>query len=196
MRETNANFSRKRLFELLFAETYGVRVIKPSLLETAAWLALWDEEIAREIVRREPYLLLTAGDPSGLSAETRRRVLTRLVEDVAAAGKRVPFLDPDSLSRFAKPDIVGTVRALWPAHHQNAEIRHLLLRLIWLGKLCDCADLAIGAAFGQYGDDYTDIIAGRALLATADDGNKRRYLERIKRGLQDAAIDTCLGCGL
>ena len=62
------NLSRERLAELLFANTYDVPLIIPSVQETAAWLAIWDPDVAREVVDREPHLLLTAGDPAESTA--------------------------------------------------------------------------------------------------------------------------------
>src|SRR5204863_1904917 len=74
-----SNLSQQGLLDLLFAETYGIAVIKPSMQETAAWLSLWDATVAREVARREPFLLLTAGDPATLSGQTRENLLTQVV---------------------------------------------------------------------------------------------------------------------
>ena len=84
-----ANLPQEALFDLLFATTYGIELIKPSMRETAAWLAIWNEDIAREVARRDPSLLLTAGDPASLPADLRRSVLTRLVEQIASRRSRV-----------------------------------------------------------------------------------------------------------
>jgi hypothetical protein len=70
------NLSHSELFDLLFATTYGVEAIKPSMQETAAWLAIWDEEVAREIIKRDPSLLLTAGDLASLATSLRSAALT------------------------------------------------------------------------------------------------------------------------
>src|SRR5258707_372558 len=56
------NLTTGAVFNLLFANSYGLDVVRPSLEETAAWLTLWDRDVAREVVRRCPGLLLTAGD--------------------------------------------------------------------------------------------------------------------------------------
>ena len=37
--------SRAALFRLLFAEVYGVDVVRPSMRAIAAWLALWDSDV-------------------------------------------------------------------------------------------------------------------------------------------------------
>jgi hypothetical protein len=86
------NLSQQGLFDLLFAETYGIAVIKPSMQEAAAWLALWDENVAREVARREPWLLLSAGDPATLSRQMREALLTQAVGRIVA-GERIPLLD-------------------------------------------------------------------------------------------------------
>ncbi len=54
-----------------------------------------------------------------------------------------------------------------------------MLRLIWLGRLKDCADLPAQAAFGQYQDRHTQLCASRALIETGDDALKRRYAAYI-----------------
>lgn len=65
-----------------------------------------------------------------------------------------------------------------------------MLRLIWLGKIRDCSDLAVAASFGRYQDLYTGITAGRALLAAGDESARRDYAEYIK--LQCASIPSTL----
>jgi hypothetical protein len=102
LRQTN--LSRGDLFDLLFATTYGVELIKPSMQETAAWLAIWDEGVAYEVVRRDPSLLLTAGDPASLVTSVREAALTNIIEQLAAGEQRLRLLDRDSVKRFAQPD--------------------------------------------------------------------------------------------
>jgi hypothetical protein len=180
LRLRQANLPQRRLHDLLFARTYEIELIKPSMLETAAWLSLWDESVETEVVRRAPFLLFTAGDPAGLSPLTRQTLLTAMVERMRQ-DEEIPLLDGSSLTRFAQPDIAATLRAIWATDKEHGETRRFLLRLIWLGALRDCADLAAAASFGQYPDRYTAIVAGRALLAAGDDGTQRAYADYIKR---------------
>ena len=107
-----SNLSQQGLLDLMFEETYGVPIIKPSMKEVAAWLSLWDEVVAREVACREPFLLLSAGDPASLSRQTRENLLTQTVER-AVAGHPMPSLDFDSLKRFSRPDLAQVVRKLW-----------------------------------------------------------------------------------
>ena len=111
-----ANLSQRTLFSLLFAETYGLRLVKPSLQETAAWLSLWDDDVAQEVIRRAPHLLLTAGDPATLSAVNRASALTQLIEHTASKDETVPMLDPDSVKRFSRPDCRQRCGLLWEKH--------------------------------------------------------------------------------
>jgi hypothetical protein len=173
------NLSQKGLFDLLFAETYGVEVIKPSMQETAAWLSLWDENVANEVARRQPFLLLTAGDPATLSRQTREGILVRVVEQIAS-GDRVPLLDFDTLKRFCRSDLAQTVRKLGLAHEGHAEVSQFLLRVIWLGGIKECADLAEKVVFRPAPERHVSIVAGRALMAAADEATKARYGAFIK----------------
>jgi hypothetical protein len=174
-----SNLSQQGLFDLLFAETYGVEVIKPSMQETAAWLSLWDENVAKQVARRQPFLLLTAGDPATLSRQTREGLLVRVVERIAS-GERVPLLDFDSLERFCRPDLAQAVRKLWVAHEGHAEACRFLLRVIWLGGIKECADLAEKIVFGPTPQRHVSIVAGRALMAAGDEATKARYGAFIK----------------
>ncbi|QVN14383.1 hypothetical protein [Burkholderia sp. LAS2] len=102
------------------------------------------------------------------------------------ANQRNRTLDLSSLARFAQPDIATTLRGIWAADKEHDEIRRFVLRLIWLGKIKDCVDLAVAASFGRYQDLYTAITAGRALLAAGGEAAHRDYAEYIK--MQCASI--------
>ena len=175
-----ANLPQRGLHDFLFSRTYGVELIKPSMLETAAWLSLWDESVATEVIRRAPFLLFTAGDPASLPPATRQAVLTALIERMRR-DEETPLLDIGSLTRFAQPDVAPALRAIWETDKGNSEIRRFVLRLIWLGKLGECADIAEAASFGQFPDLYTAIIAGRALLAAGDDRQRTNYTEYVRQ---------------
>lgn len=175
-----ANLPQRRLHDLLFSRTYEIELVKPSMLETAAWLSLWDESVATEVVRRAPFLLFTAGDPAGLPLSTRQAVLAALIERMRR-DEEIPLMNLSSLARFAKPDIAPALRTIWKTDKDNTEICRFVLRLIWLGKLSECADLAEAASFGRYQDLYTAITAGRALVAAGDSRQQQNYANYIKQ---------------
>lgn len=164
----------------LFTESYGYPLIRPSLRLTSAWLSLQDPDVANEVISREPDLLLTEGDPGSLSAVVRSAVLTRVIEEIARTGDRIGVVNEESLRRVAVPDLNSTVRALWRMHKDDRGSRHLLLRLIALGKLSECADMASEGLSGAYADEVTLVLAGRALLASADTTSIKAYANRIR----------------
>jgi hypothetical protein len=174
------NLGRDTLFGLLFANTHGIDVIKPSMRETTAWLVSSNEDVAFEVARRDPALLLDAGDPASLPAELRGTALTRLVEQISSDGPEFAGLDLDSLKRFSQPDIANVIRTLWVKYRGHAEVRLLLLRLALLGELKGCADLAEEAAFGAYVDRDTRVLSGRAVAVIGSDATKLRYVDYIK----------------
>ncbi|KHK86560.1 UNVERIFIED_CONTAM: hypothetical protein LK11_76475, partial [Mumia flava] len=180
LRLRQANLPLRRLHSLLFARNYEIDLIRPSMLETAAWLSLWDESVAAEVVRRAPFLLFTAGDPACLPLKTRETVLRALVAQMLQ-GEEIPMLDLSSVTRFAQPDIAAALRAIWESSQQHKEVRTFVLRLIWLGSIKDCADLAADAALQPIQDNRTSLMAGRALLAAGDDVLRQTYATHIKR---------------
>jgi hypothetical protein len=179
------NCPRSAVYELLFAETYGHKLVRPSMHQTAAWLSIWDADIAREVLERHPRLLLDTGDPSSLSPLTRQQVLSGVVEDLIATGSRFSGYSRDGLRRIAQPDMAGVVRRLWDQHKQHEEVRHLLLIVIELGPLKKCVDIACEGAWQEFPDRHTKIYAGRAVLATADAALLDRYAAMLKANVKD-----------
>ncbi len=173
------------ILSLLFAEQYDLSIIRPSARQTAAWLSIWDADVAREAVRREPSLLLNAGDPASLPASTRQEALAGVVVETIASGERVHLYDRDNLRRFSGPELVPQIRSHWDRHKGVAEVRILLLEMIGLGKLVDCADLAIEGVLGPWTDDNTLVFGGRALLAVASPIQRTRYGQLVQQRAAD-----------
>jgi hypothetical protein len=190
LRLRGSNLSQQGLFDLLFGDEYGVPVIKPSMQMVAAWLSLGDEAVAREVARREPFLLLDTGDPGSLSLVTRERAL-RQVAKLIAEGDHIPSFDGDNLKRFARADLGRVVRVLWDKHTNNRDIRRLLLRVIWLGEIVQCSDIAAKVALDASADRSEALFAGSALVATADSATKDQYARFVKthaRSLSSAVL--------
>ncbi|TCA32753.1 hypothetical protein E0H70_10390 [Rhizobium leguminosarum bv. viciae] len=174
----DGNLPVSRIFELLFAESHGVKLVIPSMRATAAWLALWDAETAQEIVARDPRLLMDAGDPSSLKLEVRVRALDGILEN-AVENEHFAIPDHDTLRRFAQPDLADYVRDRWTALKGSPGARTLLTLLIHLGKLDACAGIAAEAVEGGYTDRYTPIFSGRALLSTGSTDQLRDYVRYL-----------------
>jgi hypothetical protein len=158
-----ANAPRSRVFALLFGDADGTPIVLPSTKETAAWLSAWNDDVAREVIRRDPSLLLTAGDPTSLSAEIRQAALEAVLAELATGITRYHRLDPDVVRRFSNPDIVPALKAGWPKHGDTPEVRRLILNMIEAGRLSDAVDLARTAVDGGFSDRTTLVLGIRAL---------------------------------
>lgn len=162
------------LSELLFATTYDVKVVKPSMRETAAWLAIWDSAVAQEILRRDPMLLVQSGDPASLPAHVRAKALSAVIQ-AWATRPHAGFIDHESLRRFARPDIEEAVKEQWLLWKDNEAIRQLLLMMIEAGNLSGCADIAFDTATNLTSDSLSQSLAARVLAAIGTPAGLNAY---------------------
>lgn len=153
---------------LFTTTTQGDEVVKPSLRPVVAWMALRDDAIFEEVLRREPDVLLNFGDPESLSPAQRQRVLRAYVERHSAGGWRGLRVPSVQLHRFAADDLGPEVKRLWEGGIENHEIREILLNLIGLGKMTDCADIAYGIAVDATAAEGERIDALDALIHLND----------------------------
>jgi hypothetical protein len=197
LRLRQADLSIARLFRMVFADSYGLKVIRPSLNDTTAWLCLWDKDVANEVVRRAPELLLSAGDPAGLSTDIRIPALVALLNSLTTDDQEWPWFDNDQLRRFAQPDLGSAVLSLWPRYRTDKKAAQFLMRLIWLGELKECGPLIREVVFDAGADPTLRVFAGKALLSMADPSTRSGYAALIKanaatlplRMVRDAVIE-------
>jgi hypothetical protein len=166
--------------DLLFATNYGLDLVKPSMRETVAWLALWDSDVAREAINRDPMLFTDCGDPASLSLADRQNILGRVVSQLAT-DETISVLDHDALQRFSAPDMAPLIRQQWNQHSESVAVRTLLLQMIDLGAIEACVDIAESASFGAFDDVETQLLSSRALASTANHATKQRYVEYLKK---------------
>ena len=174
--ENNCPWSRIK--SLLFADTYGEILVRPSLRSSVAWLSLWDTRVRKEALGRDPQLLIDAGDPGSLQRSTRVQALDLAIEHIST--HEYPNMPAhDALMHLAQPDMASIIVSRWEQNERDQRstaVRELLLRMIWLGRLTDCADLALTAALAGYLDRDSLLYAGRAIAEVGDDDQKLRYV--------------------
>jgi hypothetical protein len=164
----DGNVPRARVYSLLFGDAEGMPIVLPSAKETAAWLSAWNDDVAIEVIRRDPSLLLTAGDPTSLSTEIRQAALEATFGELASGWTRYHRLDPDVVRRFANPDIVPALSAGWAKHGDKPKVRRLILNMIDAGRLSGAADLVRKAVTGGFTDRTTVVLGIRALGVVGD----------------------------
>lgn len=155
----------KTLRSLLFAERYGEQLVIPSMQAIAAWLALWNDEVRRELKAREPETLLSMGDPESLPITERANLLRAFARSYGEGGWRGIDIPLDEIARLAHPELASVVRVLWNAKPTSPDVSILLLEMIWQGPIEACADIARSAVFDSNLPESHRMTALKALLA-------------------------------
>ncbi|WP_332856060.1 ATP-binding protein [Duganella sp. S19_KUP01_CR8] len=128
---------------LLFADTpEGVRVVRPTLMPVAAWLAASQPSIFSEVREYEPDVLLNHADPGSLTDSQRVDALNAYVRVYGKGGWRGMSVPQVQVHRFASPELAEHVLELWRSGIENEEVRELLLELVGAGRMSACADIA------------------------------------------------------
>lgn len=159
--------------DLLFADLYGYRLVRPDMVETAAWLAGFNTAVAEELIARSPFTLISCGDPGSLPIPTRIKAFTAVLGQVAEMDKQKLWFIDRSLRRFADPALDAHVAEWWAlaAANTDTESQHLLLRLIRCGKLPAGLTIARSIAVDMGAEEITQLLACRVLIeiGNADD---------------------------
>jgi hypothetical protein len=159
-----ADCERSEIADLLFVETYGVETVAPSLRATAAWLALERPEFRKEIIDREPLLLLTHGDPAALPVATKAELLLHLARRHANGDIADDSVDRRSMWMFASPALSDAIHQAWLINTRS-DFRTNLIRLVREGQIGGCIDLAAAMAGDTTARDESRIVALEALVA-------------------------------
>ncbi|MFN5689824.1 hypothetical protein [Bradyrhizobium sp.] len=158
---------RTEIFQLLFAERYGVETVVPSLRAEAAWLSLWHTDIRNEVLSREPLTLVAYGDPGSLSIPVREQILLAFASKQSAAEISDDRLDARALWMFADQQLATAVRKAWQINARE-DFRFDLLRLIREGGIKGASSLAKPVALNTTADEHHRIVAVQAAAACGD----------------------------
>lgn len=171
--------SETAVTDLLFADRYGVETVVPSLRPVAAWLALRQDTIRDEIIRREPMILLQYGDPRSLPLAVRQSMLLTLAERHANGEIANDQVDNRSLWAFGTPELADAIRRAWDIN-TRADFHFDLVRMIREGKIVACADLARSVAFDKAADTYHQIVGAQALEACGQQSDLRALADGLR----------------
>lgn len=163
----NQGCPRQTIFDLLFAEVYAVKTVVPSLKPIAAWLAISEDDIRDEILRRDPLILVQHGDPNSLPILTRCQLLHEYAKKYETGDIANDSLDHRALWMFAHDDLADTIHEVW----QRCDLYNFrgdLIRLIREGKIVACTNLVAKVATDANANDYHRIVAIQALTNCKD----------------------------
>ena len=131
------------LFNFLFAEISGEKVLIPSMEPITAWMALWNRDIFNEVKTRSPALMFRQGIPALLDIEQRAELIRCFVNKYSQnSGWSGVGIGQRELQKIASPELSGVIRECWEKAYQGYETRELLIELIYFTPLVDCTDLA------------------------------------------------------
>ena len=162
----------KSLRRLIFAETKGKIIVRPSKRPVAAWLALNIPSIFELLRDNEPEVLLNEGDPEALSLPQRKEILRAFAKRYCSSGWRGMDVPSIQVERFASADLADEIRQIWLEGVENPEVRLALMGLIGTGNITSCADIAYSLLENTNSSDTDDtdkIKALQSLVALEDE---------------------------
>jgi len=168
--------TRSSLHRLLFADADGERLSLPSMRPIAAWLALWDVDVKRELMARQPEALASMGDPAALQLEDKILLVKAFATAYGTGGGRGINVPIDSVRRLADHGLDPTIRELWKTYKHNDDVSELLLELLWQSKSVGCRDICVGAALDTVQEPYERVIAIRALVDSGSHTEARQVV--------------------
>ncbi len=154
----------QRIWELLATKTYGRVYLRPSLRPVAAWIGQLDSggALRKFILNAAPEVLIEDGDPASLDTETRAVVLRHFAKHYGSRSDANVSIDIGQLDKLACTELAPTIREIWVPGDLSSELSSLLLRLIWIGKIQQCSDIALSAALALDGG-YSTVVGLRAI---------------------------------
>lgn len=158
----------RALKRLIFAETKGKIIVRPSMRAIAGWLALADDMIFEVLRKHEPAVLLAEGDPETLTLAQRTKALRAYVERYGQGGWRGLSVPHIQIHRFASAELADEIHRLWAGGIENPEIREMLLNLVETGRVAAFADIACSTAVETGVSHVERIHALDALIALED----------------------------
>lgn len=189
------NLTKRQLNNLLFANTYGEKVVIPTMQAVAAWLSIWNPDVCREVLNREPEVLVLHGDPESLSFEVRSELIKNYVTAYSQGGWRGLEMPIGEVQRLAHADLAPDINTYLEQSHENEEVIEFLLKLVWLGGIQDCAESSFKAAMDESLGVYSRTLAIKALEACDRNDLLRTIADDIlanEEGWQDRVIHSAV----
>ena len=173
--------SFRALKRLLFAETKGKMIVRPSKRPVAGWLALQEDGIFELLRDNEPAVLLDEGDPEALTQKQRNQALRAYAERYGTGGWRGLQVPSIQVHRFASKELADEIDRIWRSGVENPDVREILISLIEAGRIEACADIVFNIT-QDIAASETERIKGIDALVALDD----ERLEFIASSIADA----------
>lgn len=175
--QLNAGCPVRRVWNILSEQKYGEVRLRPALRPIAAWLAQLDDRIRRLVLPIAPDLLIEGGDPSILPLPVKEQLLDQFARRYAGRDDAGINIGIDQVARLAEPGLGKKIQELWSLT-KSGEVRELLLRLIWIGKIASCSGIALSAAISAK-RPYERAMGARAVAEIGSMDDRRRLAAHL-----------------
>ncbi len=159
----------RALKRLLFSETKGNTIVRPSKRPVAGWLALQEDGIFELLRDNEPAVLLDEGDPESLTQTQRNQALRAYAKRYGPGGWRGLQVPRIQVHRFASNELAEEIDRIWRSGVENPDVREVLISLIEAGRIEACADIVFDITQDTAATAVERIMAIEALIALADE---------------------------
>ena len=88
-------------------------------------------------------------------------------------------MDNSAIERIAAPDLTSDALALLETYRANDDVIFFLGRLVWQGRMVNCAPTLLKIAIDPSRGRYARIAAIRGVMSVGDDGLKENLWEAI-----------------
>ena len=174
--------SYRELKRILFVETRGKAIVRPSKRPVAGWLAPKENRIFELLRNNEPAVLLNEGDPESLTPLQRKQALRAYANHYGSGGWRGFQVPRIQIHRFASKELADEIKSIWRNGVENPDVREVLIRLVESGRIESCADIGFDVTEDIQAHAVERITAIRALVALDD-----KRLENIAASAAEAA---------
>ena len=158
----------RSLERLLFVETRGRTIVRPSRRPVAAWLALQEPGIFELLRDKDPAVLLNEGDPGSLTQSQRNQALRAFTDRYGSGGWRGLQVPGIQVYRFASPELADEIQRIWDRGVENPDVRKVLINLVGAGRIDACADIAFAVTQDIKAPVVERMMALDALIALND----------------------------
>ncbi|MBN4055979.1 hypothetical protein JYT95_01465 [bacterium AH-315-J23] len=181
-----AGCPRRKVWDIISSNIYGEYVLRPTFRPVCSWLGQLDEWFRTRISEIAPEVLIEGGDPSIMRVADRSILLEKFCKLYVNKDYTNVNIYLDQIQRLTDKGLGDKIRELWRQSKRSGENRQLLLRLIWVGEMKDCAAIAFEASTSR-GRDYEKTLGIRAL---AKIGSKTQLKQFKKHIIKFAASST------
>ncbi|TIH19832.1 hypothetical protein D0S45_00390 [Marinifilum sp. JC120] len=169
----NSGTSHLHIQKILFGNKYETYVVRPSMRAISAWIALENKKIRDKLFQIAPEILLAEGDASKLPINFRSALLNNYIKLSEGRDYLGHNFDKSSIKRIASPALADQINKHLLNKSIPRDIKHLLLEMIWVGEIENCADLALSFAKDSSNEDLTRIHAFNAVGVVSSSKQKK-----------------------